>query len=396
MTKPRYMQIVETLQKQRTRLDAPAKLPDEHAMARQFGVARHTVRQALGLLEQQGAVTRLPRRGTYLQSQRPVIDGLKNRAIGFVPPAWAESISHWYTSRVFDGASRWANEAGCHLHVLPMNAPTFNHSQWTQCVDSLNLAGLLWVHPKSTQLPLMERLSSQIPIAVVGRTTPSQQACHVMPDYEQAVQLIDRHLTQLGHHNYALLLYDVFDAFSRRLIQCFEKTYERRRVTFDLRNNIVDLRPYKNDRKADILLDGYEWEREHVQAYVVLDSDLLFHLVRNERFRKLVGTERSVIVFDFGQHPLTASWPGRDLSYVNCNWPDVGWQAAAMLAQRITGNPTPDIRTIPVKLETGQTCVAFDPTRVPKKRWRDLWTLYNWPPPKKQNPSRQKAASLST
>lgn len=71
---PRYLQIVETL-RERIRdgaLSAGARLDNQRALAREFGVTLMTLRQALELLERDGLIVRHHGLGTFVAS--PSID----------------------------------------------------------------------------------------------------------------------------------------------------------------------------------------------------------------------------------------------------------------------------------------------------------------------------------
>ena len=73
-----YHSIADVL---RTRLDdgtypAGARLPGEHALSREFGVTRNTVRRALGIVENEGAIVTVPgvgrfARGATSENARP-------------------------------------------------------------------------------------------------------------------------------------------------------------------------------------------------------------------------------------------------------------------------------------------------------------------------------------
>ncbi len=65
---PRYLRIAETLRERLLdyRQRDGARLPSEPTLAREFGVSRETVREALGVLRSEGLVYARPGRGTFV------------------------------------------------------------------------------------------------------------------------------------------------------------------------------------------------------------------------------------------------------------------------------------------------------------------------------------------
>jgi GntR family transcriptional regulator len=74
MTESAYQRLYRVLRDQILEGEyAPGeRLPTERELCEQFGVSRITTRHALHLLEEQGLVERLPRRGTIVRRRRPV------------------------------------------------------------------------------------------------------------------------------------------------------------------------------------------------------------------------------------------------------------------------------------------------------------------------------------
>jgi DNA-binding FadR family transcriptional regulator len=68
----------------RSGLPAGARVPTERDLAQRFGVARNTVRRALGTLVEDGTITRHVGSGSYLQPPKPR-DDLLARIIGVSP-----------------------------------------------------------------------------------------------------------------------------------------------------------------------------------------------------------------------------------------------------------------------------------------------------------------------
>jgi len=64
---PKYVVIAEALRSRVCALPGGTRLPTERALTSEFGVSAMTVRQALGCLDHEGLVDRIPRRGTFVR-----------------------------------------------------------------------------------------------------------------------------------------------------------------------------------------------------------------------------------------------------------------------------------------------------------------------------------------
>ncbi|QZY53096.1 GntR family transcriptional regulator [Leucobacter tenebrionis] len=67
MTTPKYLQIAERIRTECGTLHEGAQLPAEQELAAAYRASPMTVRRALDLLQEQGVVTRIPGRGTFVR-----------------------------------------------------------------------------------------------------------------------------------------------------------------------------------------------------------------------------------------------------------------------------------------------------------------------------------------
>jgi len=99
---PAYVQIASALQQEirEGALEAHKPIPSERTLCEKYGVSRMTARQAVGILQQEGAVYKDGRRGTFVAEERiPIRIGSFSREIaltGHRPSAevvWVKDMS---------------------------------------------------------------------------------------------------------------------------------------------------------------------------------------------------------------------------------------------------------------------------------------------------------------
>lgn len=356
----RYVDIVNQLTARRGLLIAPARLPDEHELANEYGVARDTVRRALKVLEEQEAVVRRRRRGTFLQPLVACPNVCRGHAVGFVPPWWADSTTVWCTSTVFEGVSRWADEQGCSLNVLHAQMHE-DQDRFAQRVRERNLAGVVWLHPQTEQVPIIRRLAKLMPVVVVGRHVTGEGVYSVTPDYVHAARLIDDHLVGLGHSTYAAVGTDLMGIYNAKWLKAIEEAHAQRGQVFDYTHRFLDIRPFARQVLSRLLLELYLPFQPEIQALVLTSSSYLKFLAADVAFRDRVGRDLSVVTIDFGVAPIEFSWPYQAVDHIVCDWQTIGRQAISLLGQVVEGQVVPECKTMPVSLKVGETCTSHRP-----------------------------------
>jgi DNA-binding LacI/PurR family transcriptional regulator len=351
-----YDTIVQELQVRRGGIKDPLRLPVERDLAKDLSVGRDTIRRALAELERSGAVIRRRGKGTYLQPIRYTAKGnLKGTTIGFIPPWWADSTSAWFTSNVFEGVARWADEHKCRISVLHADRHSHDEQKWMERTTENELAGVVWVHPEMEQLPVIEHTACHLPSVVLGRGYPGKGLHHVMPDYNKVVSLIDSHLISKGHNDYTVIGTGVLAAYSQNWLNALEQVFEQRGATFDPKQHYLDIKPFVRQKLAKLLMEFYEPIHPEVSAYVLTSSSYLLPLIADADFRTKLEKNLSIITFDYGLYPIETYWPGHSISHVACNWPQMGRKAMDVLEQLYLGKDMPEVLFESVEFKEGST-----------------------------------------
>ena len=106
--KPKYFTLMEELKEEITsgRIQPGEKLPSENQLTERYSLSRHTVRKALGLLEQEGYVEACHGKGTFCSEKMRHMK--KSRNIAVV----TTYISDYIFPRLIQGMDNVLSEEG--------------------------------------------------------------------------------------------------------------------------------------------------------------------------------------------------------------------------------------------------------------------------------------------
>ncbi|MCC7352084.1 MAG: GntR family transcriptional regulator [Phycisphaerales bacterium] len=356
---PRYLEIARKFEAKRALLEQPLKLPSEQRMAMEYRIARDTLRRALVLLESRGAVTRRRGRGTFLRPLQAQPKSARGSSIGFIPPWWATSVNTWYTATVFDGISSWADRHDCRLSVMHVDRYDNDEHKLLEKISTRDLTGLLWVHPVPEQKSLLTAVGRHVPCVVVGREYEDANVHAVLPDYRQAMALMDEHLMASGHSIYSIIGRGTSDPYGASWLAAARDAHARRGSYFDDHDYYVNITPFDREKLVELLMDFHLPTHPKSRALVLTSSSYLIHLLARERFRQAMGGEISVVAFDYGEQAMESYWPGRTITHVKCNWDEIGRKAIEVLFSLIERNDAPRTIHEPVALVKGSTVARF-------------------------------------
>lgn len=200
---PKYSQLKEYL-KEQMRLGKIAtgnQLPSENMLAKQFTLSRHTVRQALGDLENEGFVYREQGRGTFC-SPRNRNGGGRTIAV----------LTTYISEYIFPGVIRGIEEILSAAGYTLVLATTGNDKvKEAVCLENLlnqDIAGLIIEPTKSAgenvNLKYYQELERRrIPYLMFHATYPELDPAYILMDDEKGGYMATQYLLQLGHREIA-------------------------------------------------------------------------------------------------------------------------------------------------------------------------------------------------
>lgn len=199
---PKYSQLKEYLKEQMHlgKIAADEQLPSENMLASQFNISRHTVRQALGDLENEGYVYREQGRGTFCAPRKRN----NGRTIAVV----TTYISEYIFSVVIRGIEEILSAAG---YTLILANTGNDKTKEAQCLENLlnqEISGLIIEPTKSARDNVnykyfQELERRRIPYLMLHATYPELDPAYVIMDDEKGGYMATQYLLQLGHREIA-------------------------------------------------------------------------------------------------------------------------------------------------------------------------------------------------
>ncbi len=199
---PKYHQLKEFIKEQilRGEILPGEKITSENTLSRQFKLSRHTVRQALGELENEGFISREKGRGTFCNLNGK--NAVKNIAV------LTTYITDYIFPPIIKGIEEVLSNNGYNLILANTNNDQLKEAQ---CLDNfLNQEiGALIIEPTKSALEninidyFKELEAKGIPYLMLHAYYPDLDPAFVVMDDTQGTYLTTNHLLQLGHSRIA-------------------------------------------------------------------------------------------------------------------------------------------------------------------------------------------------
>ncbi len=201
--KPKYFSLMEHLKADIVSgvISPGEKLPSENELSQKYSLSRHTVRKALGILEQDGYVEAFHGKGTYCSENMNHARKSKNIAV------ITTYISDYIFPRLIQGMDNILSESG--YSIILKNTGNSRQKE-AKCLEELlkkDIDGLIIEPSKSEMIckhrNLYENLDKLgIPyIFIQGIYSEMKNQPHILMDDARGGYLVTRYLLELGHRN---------------------------------------------------------------------------------------------------------------------------------------------------------------------------------------------------
>jgi len=190
------------------------RLPPEERIAEENGISRGTVRMALAELTREGIITRYPKKGTFLTTDRPVKE---TAHIGVISPLLSLTIkdkADFYQNELLGGLQHGFMETGASLIIHQNN---LKDSEYMELLYSKDIDGILFLLPFRSQTDFLLKLQKKtVPLMIAG-ATPEGNFNFVGADNRKGIEEAVRYLFRLGHRNIGAVFSspDYFDSHYR-------------------------------------------------------------------------------------------------------------------------------------------------------------------------------------
>jgi GntR family transcriptional regulator of arabinose operon len=180
-------------------------VPSEAELAKLYSVSRMTAKLALQILEKQGIVYRLPRRGTFISGdytgqetlgdQYTLDPKVKKRRIALVFPNVDD-----YVARIIASVEREARKSGCHL-LVRMTTDKEDESSCLQELYDDQVDGII-LYPrgrKTCSEKVLELNLLNYPLVIIDRIFREVSIDCVYHDHYQGAYNLTQYLIDRGH-----------------------------------------------------------------------------------------------------------------------------------------------------------------------------------------------------
>jgi DNA-binding LacI/PurR family transcriptional regulator len=326
-----YMQLVQQL---RAKIESGewgpgVRVPSETELAREYGISRGTVRQAMVRLHSDGLLERAPGKGTYVASRTPV----SNMLIGVVLPYQSDMLA----LEILVGSEKAARQEGYHVIFSQTNDDLQIQTQDIQLMRDKGVSGLV-IFP-ATDIPYDEtiaRLHAEgFPFVLVDRYFPPLDTDYVVVDNFDGGYQATTHLIGLGHRRIGFLSPGSLDTTS---IRDRFKGYRRALADHGLSYNEDLFHLYERLMKTDRDLGSLRHmlrEPDRPSAFFAVTDLLALRLLEAAQRECLdVPDDVSIVGFDDIQQASLISVP---LTTVAQPRIEIGIRAVDILIERIHG-----------------------------------------------------------
>lgn len=175
------------------------KLPSENELSAKYQISRHTVRQALSILQSEGFVEAEHGRGTFCSKRLPIRTGSKNIAV------ITTYLSDYIFPRLIQGIDRILTANGYSIILKTTGNSRNNEAICLEDILSKDIEGLI-IEPSKSQMyckheNLYEELDrNQIPyVFIQGCFAQMEDKPHILMDDCKGGYMLTKHLIDSGH-----------------------------------------------------------------------------------------------------------------------------------------------------------------------------------------------------
>ncbi|MFA6293056.1 MAG: LacI family DNA-binding transcriptional regulator [Victivallales bacterium] len=224
---PIYRQIVSHFEDSiySGKLAPGAHIPATLDLAKQFGVGRNAVQQALSILSERGLVERYSKRGTFVSGR------VNSRTIGVLFPNSIAIDEQFHYLRIFcNEIIKQAREKSWNIATYyPLSLDEDSRKQYAselrKDINSGKLKGIL-SHDNTPEIRKLLAEESTVPYVITGDFETEK----IIADSMEYMGIT--YLLKLGHRNIAVIAHSEYGSPSKYDLECLKKAYSEQNLPF--------------------------------------------------------------------------------------------------------------------------------------------------------------------
>ena len=357
--KAKYYIVMEAIKEQIDKgiLKPKEKLPSENQLSEEYGISRHTIRKAIGILENEGYVIAKHGKGTFVADRRKEKVSSKNIAVV------TTYISDYIFPRIIQGIDKVLTADGYSIILKNTGNSRSNEGRCLSDIVDKNVDGVIIEPSKSAICCLNDRQYEELEelgipyIFIQGTYLGHEKHSAIVMDDVKGAELITEYLISLGHKD-ILGIFKADDSQGIARHKGYVNALNKAGITYNPDNVIwfhTEDRDIKPGVAINVMIDnGYKFDS--VVCYNdMIAADIIKTL--NERGLK-VPQDISVTGYD---NSLTG---GRTfITTIEHPKEKLGEMAAELLIEKIKGISDKDSRVkrvIEPVLVIGESCKKRD------------------------------------
>jgi GntR family transcriptional regulator, arabinose operon transcriptional repressor len=343
---PKYLQLKQEILSwiHSGKLRPDEKMPTEHEIANQFQLSRHTVRQALGELENEGWLYKIQGSGTFVSKPKQIRKHeVKTVAI------LTTYISDYIFPHIVRGAEETLREKGYRLLLASTDNNKEREREHLEAMIREPLSGLIIEPTKSAQgnpnLSYYLTLNNlNIPYVMINERYLEMSCPSIKMDDEKGGYLLTDHLIQLGHRRIAGF-FKTDDLQGVNRLKGFIRAHQERGVSLSSNHLVSYTTEEKNTKPLEIAHSFLQHpEEERVTAFVCYNDELAVKLLDVIRQQGLsVPDDISIVGFDDSTFATATEVKLTTICHPKS---EMGIKAAEMLVQMIEKQQDDGIKDI--------------------------------------------------
>ncbi len=318
------------------------RLPAEVQLARQFGVSRGTVRQALTSLLEEGLLLTVPGRGTFVNGGSP------QRSIGLIGMI-IPSVVRARNPELIDGAEDTARQAGYSLILGISGDERWLEAEQLQRIAAQGASGaIVYTVDGPTDMPVLRRMVDEgFPLVLIDRYIPDLAVDTVTMDNLGGGFVATQHLIQLGYRRIGYIGTDNTGTSSivermagyRWALAQYGLPYNPDLVCTDVRRLLAwPPREPEKERHNERVLREFLLREDRPDAIFVCNDYAAFQVVQiAEALGLRIPGDLGLVGFD---NVAYTDYFGVPLTTVDQHRHEIGTTAMSLLLDRIAGRRT--------------------------------------------------------